>query len=262
MYIIQVVIMKRNNIAIIAVCCALVIAGTVFTGETRGETDENEGVISENYTDRPEPVMDKPSGLLAERTLDDLQKRTPLIVRGKINNKLEPIYIEAVFGGTPVPHTDYEVEIDEVFRGNCEDKIITVRIMGAHVENGYTYLAEPRFKEGMEYILFLIKPHMGAAYNVEGDDYYYIEGAEQGVYEKSEGESFVPQAQDERDVIILSEFALEMKSINEKYPVDEQRYSNDFYRNMKSNLESGFISQEEYDVFIAEADIYAKIVEK
>lgn len=106
---------------------------------------------------------------------------------------------------------------------------------------------------------------MGGAYNTEGD-YYYILGLEQGafyaqssmlrtqsmVYENTLGTAI--------DLDALKADILSLSNSRSTEIGNEDRVYEEFLANQQKNLENGFITQEEYDTFLAEANEYATII--
>ena len=202
------------------------------------------------------------NGSLANKSLETLETESILIIQGIIKETPRNLAIQAVFGGDPIIHTDYTVIPNSIFRGNekvLDDNEITIRIMGGTVKKLHMVAeSEPKLKPGNEYILFLTKPGMGSGYNTEGD-YYYVNGAIQGTFEKVDEDKFISQSDGEA-VIYPSKFSQKMKKINEQYPVDENIVKDTFLENLDRNYSSGFITEEEYKQFLAELDEYATIV--
>lgn len=204
------------------------------------------------------------SGLLPDLDYGDLMKESSLVIRGKVVDQSGAFQITPVFGDSPSNFTDYLLQVEEVLRGNANPKdIVSVRIQGGLVDKLNVIVEDsPNFNIGDEVLVFMYQPNMGSGYNTEGD-YYYVLGVNQGAFyltEKSGSTgsnifSNVKGVEVEWDTAV-SDFT----DYNKKNPVDENRVYNEFLENQKRNLDSGFITQAEYNELLAEAQQYAAIV--
>lgn len=125
---------------------------------------------------------------------------------------------------------------------------------------------------GKDYLFFLDKPVSGGGYNTEGD-YYYITSGSSGADESSaetvkdeRGEivpkTFYPYETRElsKDAIDYLNFMEEIKTYNESHPVDEMYRLKRYEKDLQSNLDTGFITQEEYEQSHELIKTYATIV--
>lgn len=213
----------------------------------------------ETYTGDEETIMVR-SGLLRQMTLEDLMLESSLVVAGKIVGASEPFKIKPVFGdGDPVIHTDYYLVPSKILRGEAGNEQITVRVMAGDIEGEMKVIHEnePQFSLHKEYLLFLYQPGAGGGYNTKGD-YYYVNGAIQGVFELEGAKMYRADSGISRT---LSAFEQEIAAFNVKNPVDKDYAKNQIYGNNEANLKSGFISQEEYERYLEESREYAEIVQ-
>ena len=104
-----------------------------------------------------------------------------------------------------------------------------------------------------EYLLFLYKPARGGAYNTDGD-YYYILGLTQGTFVMDEDGDFISGT----GVVLPADDIAQY--VNNAGPVNVNDFREEYIANQKRNLETGFITQEEYDELMDEIDEYATIV--
>lgn len=194
------------------------------------------------------------SGIIEKQDLDDLCEKSCLVTVGTVTGCSDSFQIKSA-AGSIANFTDYFFETGSVLRGKAEEKEITVRVQGG-TENKCTEVYEnsPSLKVGSKYLLFLYRSKRGGAFNTEGN-YYYILGLTQGAFSIS-GSSYISQAD-----LTVSEAELESKLTAIKdTPVDEYYFRNEFIRNQKMNLETGFITQEEYDRAMKNIDVYATII--
>lgn len=194
------------------------------------------------------------SGLLEEKTLDDLTEQASLVAIGTVEEDYESFQIESVYG-SEANYTDYEFVISSVLRGTSEEDSVTVRVQGGTVGN-YTeiYEGSPDLEVEQVYLLFLYRPARGGSYNTKGD-YYYVLGLNQGVFTENDG-NYASQS----GTTLPTEELLTMIS-EETEPVNENYFREEYISNQKINLENGFISQEEYDSLMENIDVYATILE-
>lgn len=218
------------------------------------------------------------SGLLVELSGEDLYERSTLVIRGKVVGQSDVFQIKPVTGGDASNFIDYYVEIYEVLRGDSsqENDVVSVRIEGGMI-NGLNVIVEeaPNINADDEVLLYLYRPGRGSWYNTKGD-YYYVVGERQGAFVLDETAETKDRVEsDQLDEVFVSknhegiiyaeatytEIARQVKDYTDKNPVNENIDYEITLENMKSNLESGFITKEEYDRFLLEDEIYATIVD-
>lgn len=230
-------------------------------------------VDNKNFSDEDVTVAYK-SGILEEYTYQDLVNDSPVVVTSHVVDVSEPFQIIPVSGAAPSNFTDVTIEVDEVLRGDVEvGDQLTVRVEGGQVEKLNVVVEEsPEFNMGDDNLLFLYQPGMGGAYNTEGD-YYYVLGLYQGAfYPENSVDSVKSMAEDvsttyenrEGTVIDLNTLKTDLSKMTRSavvYAENENKFYEEFLDNQEKNLENGFISQEEYDELIQQANEYATIVE-
>lgn len=198
------------------------------------------------------------SGTIVKRDLDDLATKACLVTEGVIMTESDSFQIENPSGAIG-NYTDYTLMVDSVLRGMSASDEITIRVQGGTV-NGFTenYEESPVFAVGERYMLFLYQPARGGAFNTLGD-YYYVLGLKQGVLEESaSGTTFVSQKGDEYT-------AAEIQSTLEALantPVDLEYFRNEYIANQERNLQTGFITEAEFEKAMQNLDVYATVVEQ
>lgn len=269
---------KKLVISIIIVICTIII--TIISVNNMNKSGESSSIAQlkkneiNNAIENYENVTIK-SGILAKMSIDDLKETSVLIAYGTVVDKSDSFIIEAV-NGTKSVFTDYYLKLSCILRGDCNCDIITIRVEGGVV--GDTCVVDeagPVFEEENDYLVFLKKPIMGW-YTTEGD-YYYVNGAVQGVYELSNNNDSITvtnvnalassektvymDAESEIDSasIELVSFADDMIEYNKENSVDEDYLKNQFLSALKQNLDNNLITQEDYDETIAQMSKYANI---
>lgn len=233
------VLRKYRNalcIGVVVICCCLCTT-----------------LLIRNTQQQEEQVVTYVSGALAKMDLDELLTESSLVVKGTVTDDRKSFQIRSVNGGVSI-FTDISFQVSEVIRGETENDTITIRVQGGTVGNT-TEIHEHDpipYDAGQELLVFLYKPGRGGSYNTEGD-YYYVLGLTQGVYAVSE-EGYVSSTG--AQITEKEVYSMARKSS----PVDENYFRNEYIENQKRNLENGFITQEEYDTYMENIDVYAKIV--
>lgn len=250
-------IIRNKKVILLAVLLLILVVGiTVFLlwSNWLGANDTPTGAEAE--------LEAHVTGSLVEKSIEDMIIESVLIVYGKVSGRSEAFQILPASteinepDGEPMNFTDVYFEPIQILRGETKETQLSVRIMGG-IAGGINYFVDtqPELKDGTEYVLFLYQPQMGGGYNTEGD-YYYVSGAMQGSFEKS-GENFVSKS---GESLTLNDLGFRLSAMRSTHPVDYDLYKNTFLENLNLNLESGFITQEEYDQFLAQSKIYATTV--
>ena len=247
----------RRHCTLLAVLLLALLLLTACSTELPPETGQPDS------TDAPAPTTESAKipettepeivylfGTVAEKTETDLFRQSILIAYGTIR-ECSAIQVETASDGKR-NCTDHTFEISKVYRGSA-DGSITVRVD----EGGYVggqpevYVPTTDLEAGKEYLLFLFQPNHGGNYYVD-DDAYYVLGLNQGTFEPADG-GYISQSG-----ATLSEETLLARA--EEFPLDPDYFRREFLQNQQSNLDNGFITQEEYDTLVADVDVYAQIV--
>lgn len=194
------------------------------------------------------------SGTIVERDLDDLFEKSCLVVEGTVIGCSDAFQIESTTGAV-ANYTDYYLEISTELRGETEEKEVTVRVQGGTVDK-YTEIFEhsPTLEVGNTYLVFLYKPGRGGSFNTEGD-YYYVLGLTQGVFTKN-GNNYSPQ----NGLTVSTEELQSKVAAKSDVLIDEYYFRNEYIENQNRNLETGFITKEEFDDLMKSIDEYATII--
>lgn len=267
--------MKRKKylwFALSGAACLLLLAVTII-GNLYGNglfatvPPESETTSSTASSTSGEVQTQYVTGMVSEKNLEDLVRESGLIIRGTVESIDDSIQIMSVGGGV-TNYTDYNVRVEEVVYGESVETV-AVRIKGG-IAGNLEVICDyaPTLEEGKEYLLFLQQPDRGGGYNTLGD-YYYVTGSRQGAYEievpaNTAGKTAETMTVKQQAGTMESTFAQltnEIQSYRSELP-ENYVYSSkeEFMNNLQANLESGFISQEEYDELLAETEQYATII--
>lgn len=208
------------------------------------------------------------SNMIAEKTTEQLIEESDLIAVCELKEISDAFQIESVGGGV-MNFTDSYFETTEILRGDPPDDsgIITVRTQGGMVDNWSVVMSDKyEFQYDKKYLLFLVHAGMGGGYNTEGD-YYYLNGSWQGIFPLEETTTNSLKASSEiiengrgTDSIQLDAVRSEIEALNKIGPPDENAAYEKAMENQKANLDSGWITQEEYEEALEIYQQYATYV--
>lgn len=194
------------------------------------------------------------SGLLEEKSVEDLAAESEVVVRGTITEVSKPYRIQSAAGTVSI-FSDYTIAPEQVLRAPADaPEYFTLRMQGGQIGKNRTIVEEnPALRQGDSGVFFLYRPHRGGGYNTPGDDYYYLSGMEQGAFlETEDGSGFCTE---EGEALRLGTLPAQLAAQADVKPVWETDLEN-----LQYNLREGFISQEEYDLFQAQMERYAQIL--
>ncbi len=254
---------KRRSVTVLAVALVLGTALLVLalwgaSPSAQEQGSENEKAAKESSGDITTMHV---SGLLAEKSIEDLTMESNLIVRGSVDHADPAIQVKAVFGGIS-NFTDYTIKIHETIQGEPQEEIV-VRLQGGLVDNLNVECGDlTELQVGQEYLLFLYRPDCGGGFNTEGN-YYYISGGPQGIY-SVDGDSpdqLIPFKMDKDSAVPAARLLGEVETYQKNMP-DNYSFSlrAETLSNMAGNLETGFFTQEEYDTMLENLDKYATVI--
>jgi len=237
-------IMNNKKILIPVLTLALIFSATVFLRRNYKYTNSAENNVFEKF--------EKIDAVLVHRSIDDLLEMSSLAIIGTYSGESESFQIRTPFDGV-MNHTDFYIDVSEVLRGETEDLSIAVRVEGGTVGE-HTEIHNPtvNFEVGQEYLLFLFQERSGGGFETVGE-HFYILGHTQGIFSEKNSKRYISQ-----DGVILMKKYL-YAHIND-VPVDKDYFRKQFLKSLKGNLESGFMGQEEHDMWLSNLDTYAKVV--
>ena len=179
----------------------LIIVGVLLTLNTQKSSVR---ATPENATFQREPITISSHGIYATQTLDDLIKKSDLIVIGKVatinparwntaDGTLSPdITIENITASSII-YTDLTFAPSAILQGAELKEPLVIRTFGGQVEQDIMIVdSSGRLVPDQEYLLFLQKDTLGSTAKVEPEHYLPFGGL-QGVYEV-QGERVVAQA--------------------------------------------------------------------
>lgn len=215
--------------------------------------------IPEDY-DRSEKKSSHTSSYLVPMTIEQLIERSVLVMRGRVLG-FDYLTIQYADGGSTAVHTDYYVEVLEVLRGEPYNKDqVIVRAEGGEDEERIDINSDLSLNTSEEYIFFLCTPSVGGGAFYTDGDYYSIIYVNSGLFKtsgetaKKAGEASAPakvspyySSADVKGEMDYEEFCAIVEEYSSEIPIDEEFFVKEALSGLQKNLESGFITQQEYD---------------
>ena len=219
------------------------------------------------------------SGLIAKLSMEEILESSSVIARAVYSGDSKPIRIQSAVSGSELNFTDHYFTQIEVLRGEITDtKRLAVRLEGGLIAGRNEICDDnPKFEKDKEYILCLYNPGGYYEYNTE-DEHYYVTGVNQGVFpltgaqgsfaEKSSAAIVLDETYKRLDGAVtakdVSFTAESLKSYllqyNKEVAVNKNHVRETELENAKANLESGFITESEYNDIVNKTALYGKIV--
>jgi hypothetical protein len=200
------------------------------------------------------------SSSLVAKDVPQLIESSDIIACGTVVSKNAPIKILPVFGGDFSIFSDFIFEIENSYlhaNATPENSSVSVRIHGGTVDGLNVIVEEaPVLEVGGKYLLFLYRPGRGGGYNTVGD-YYYVNGASQGIYIMNENEYTRQLSGTNIEIEVLQSLIAEYEATG----TPRITALEEFTQNQIRNLDSGAITEEEYETFITNANTYATIID-
>lgn len=157
-------------------------------------------------------VEEVPGGIEVETESFSLEggiKLSDIVVEVIIKEKVEEVSVE------PIPYTVFSVEVQELYQGNIDNEMITIKQQG---DSEWTVNSNKLFEEGERYIFFLKETKQSKS------DYWII-GEETGffqVLDSGEIVKLVESIAGLRDVEVDNVGDYDKSSLNLKIAIDEQ----------------------------------------
>lgn len=219
------------------------------------------------------------SGLIAELSMNEILENSSVIVRAVYSGDSKSLRVQSAVSDSERIFTDHYFTQIEVMRGEITDtKRLAVRLEGGLIEN-YNEICDdnPELEKGREYILCLYNPGGYYEYNTE-DEHYYVTGVNQGVFPLTGAQSSFTAGGSATTVLDESykrlDGAVTAKNVsftaeslksyllqyNKEVAVNKNLVRETELSNAKANLESGFITESEYNDIVNKKASYGKTV--
>lgn len=243
---------------------------------------------------RREKVVVEQSRTVASLSVEQMALESDLVARGTVEGSSASFLIQPKDGRDASVFTDYTFAVTQIYRGGQEKapQEITIRVEGGTYQDiTVNTSGSPSFETGREYIVFLYRAPKNGGYETQGE-YYYVTGFEQGVFQETLGEKadlsalkmqkagaashfsdlkeeenyFVSEKalqrekdgkikiEDTEEILSEQEFSKEIAAFNQEYPEEIDYYKKRQEETYRSNLETGMITEEEYEQWIAELE--------
>ena len=248
------------------------------------------GCTSTSATSQPQAFVDV-SGSMPEYSLVELTEESDLIIKGTISNKSEPIAIRPANGGADTLYTDFEIQVEETYRGEADGDKVILRLQGGETEKLVVHSdLEPDVDVGESYVFFLFRPVPNGREITERDFYYLVASymglmSEYPVSDIAMDESAVDEQEfnepeqrlftnaqlvlDNNDVVIQEndevikedEISEVIMGINEETPVDTDWRMEGMAPELAEKLENEEISLEEFEEEYIKEYPYATVID-
>lgn len=243
---------------------------------------------------RREKTVVEQSRTVAALSVEQMALESDLVARGTAVEGSSPFLVQPQDGRDPSVFVDYTFAVKQVYRcgQEKEPQELTIRVEGGTYQDiTVNTSGSPSFEIGKEYIVFLYRAPKNGGYETEGE-YYYVTGFEHGVFQETPEEKtdlsavkaqktdkasrfsaletaeayFVSEKALQREENgkikveaaeeILSEqaFSKEIAAFNQEYPEEIDYYKKRQEEAYRSNLETGMITEEEYEQWAAELE--------
>lgn len=208
-------------------------------------------------TDAKNNIVHEISAIYPHYSIEKLVKHADVIAVGEIAKQDAVLEIEPVVGGETRLFTDFIVRLTEVYKDERQSATneVLLRVQGG--ENAEKIVIDtemPKLAAGDQYLFFLAFPKSSGGYTAD-DGHMTLVGGPQGLFKLSDGANQFANA----DTTINKE---ELTSMAKNPQLKLAKEEADPYYGLKQNLQSGFITEEEYNKSVSELNKYATIVNK
>ena len=237
-------------------------------------------ILTKSLNKDKKPTLEShTSGLIAELSMDEILENSSVIARAVYSGDSKSLRVQSAVSGSELNFTDHYFTQIEVLRGEITDtKRLAVRLEGGNIAGRNEICDDnPKFEKDREYILCLYNPGGYYEYNTE-DEHYYVTGVNQGVFPLTGAQSSFSRkgsaAAVSGDAYSRLDKAVKAKDVsftaqslkgyllqyNKEVAVNRNLVRETELENAKANLESGFITESEYNDIINKKALYGKIV--
>lgn len=195
------------------------------------------------------------SGINPHYELDELVEKSHIIAKGKITGQSDPFIVKPTNNGDESVFTDYYFELSEVLRGEkSSGDTISIRVEGGK-KGKWNVVNETDvgMKIGDEVVAFLYKVNVGGGYTTN-EDYYLIVAGNQGMYfiDENSNENIYKNTITNDSPLIWEKALYELTSISKEKPINYNWVYDEVINNLKANVETGFMTNEEYEKTLVE----------
>ena len=197
---------------------------------------------------------------------DELIETSHVIVKGHIKGRADTFIVRPTNGADDSVFTQYQFEVDDVIRGDVTaGETIGIRFQGG--QNGnlrvINFSEEIDLNDNEQLVLFLRRVTVGGALATNDEYYIIVGGGGQGIFyldEDAEAETYVSDSTD-YDPLVWSTARAQLVELANELPTNQSGLLEYEIEELKAKLESGKITQDEYDTRLERYGKYATIID-
>ena len=205
-------------------------------------------------------------GVTLHYDFDELIEASNVIVKGRIKGDADTFTVHPTTGGDDSVFTQYQFEVDDVIRGDITaGETIGIRFEGG--QNGnlrvINFSEEIDLNDNDRMVLFLRRVTVGDGLTTNDEFYMVVGGGGQGIFyldEEAEAETYVSDSTD-YDPLVWSTARAQLLELANELPTNQSGLLEYETEQLKAELESGKITQDEYDTTLESYTKYATIID-
>ena len=205
-------------------------------------------------------------GVTLHYDFDELIEASNVIVKGRIKGDADTFTVHPTTGGDDSVFTQYQFEVDDVIRGDITaGETIGIRFEGGQHGNLNVINMDDDmdFNDNDRMVLFLRRVTVGGGYTTNDEYYIIVGGSGQGIFyldEDAEAETYVSDSMD-YDPLVWSTARAQLVELANELPTNQRGLLEHETEQLKAELESGKITQDEYDTRLERYGKYATIID-
>ena len=204
--------------------------------------------------------------LMPRYNFNELITNSHVIVKGQITGDADTFTVHPTTGGDDSVFTQYQFEVDDVIRGDVTaGETIGIRFEGGQHGNLNVINMDDDmdFNDNDRMVLFLRRVTVGGGYTTNDEYYIIVGGSGQGIFyldEDAEAETYVSDSMD-YDPLVWSTARAQLVELANELPTNQSGLLEYETEQLKAELESGKITQDEYDTTLESYTKYATIID-
>ena len=204
--------------------------------------------------------------LMPRYNFNELITNSHVIVKGQINGDADTFTVRPANGADDSVFTQYQFEVDDVIRGDVTaGETIGIRFEGG--QNGnlrvINFSEEIDLNDNDRMVLFLRRVTVGDGLTTNDEFYMVVGGGGQGIFyldEEAEAETYVSDSTD-YDPLVWSTARAQLLELANELPMNQSGLLEYETEQLKAELESGKITQDEYNATLESYTKYATIID-
>ena len=204
--------------------------------------------------------------LMPRYNFNELITNSHVIVKGQITGDADVFTVRPANGADDSVFTQYQFEVDDVIRGDVTaGETIGIRFEGGQHGNLNVINMDDDmdFNDNDRMVLFLRRVTVGGGYTTNDEYYIIVGGSGQGIFylcEDADAETYVSDSTD-YDPLEWDTARAQLVELANELPMDKSGLLEYETEQLKAELESGKITQDEYDTTLESYTKYATIID-